>query len=302
MADLWDEVARRYDWSAKLGEHLRRLFACYLESGLAPPHMLAEIKTADEQKLWAHIWEAQLYRHFRLLGFDFRTGLVSGAGQVGPDFGIVNGDRTIWVEATVPGPEGICLEWISPPTKSATVKAKPYNQILLRYTSAFAAKSKVFREYRDKGIVGSRDMTIIAISGCRLYDHAFEDRGISGLQFPVEAAFPVGPLAIPLDENNCQSGEQHNIPRYHIPKISGASVSTIGFLDRHHSHVSALLGGFRKFWSESELGLTLVHNPLAENPLLTGILGASTEFEAVPEGDEVYSLRVVERAASSFRA
>jgi hypothetical protein len=90
----------------ELSNHYIDLLSEYLTSGLAPPHVDVEIRTGD-RGLYAHVWEAMLYRHLRSLGFGFRQGNVRRAGQRGPDFGIVHEGQTIWIEVVVVSPEGI---------------------------------------------------------------------------------------------------------------------------------------------------------------------------------------------------
>ena len=74
---------------AEFSNHYVDLLGEYLDSGLAPPNVEAEIMTGD-RGLYAHVWEAMLYRHLRLLGFGFHRGNVRRAGQRGPDFGIIH--------------------------------------------------------------------------------------------------------------------------------------------------------------------------------------------------------------------
>jgi hypothetical protein len=84
----------------EFSSHYIDLLGEYLDSGSAPPHVETEIMTGD-RGLYAHVWEAMLYRHLRLLGFGFCQGNVRRAGQRGPDFGIVHEGQTIWIEAIV---------------------------------------------------------------------------------------------------------------------------------------------------------------------------------------------------------
>jgi hypothetical protein len=46
------------------------LLSQYAAWGLGPPHLIAEIETENEGKLWSYIWEAMLYRHLRSAGYS----------------------------------------------------------------------------------------------------------------------------------------------------------------------------------------------------------------------------------------
>jgi hypothetical protein len=150
--------------------HFGDLLTQYAESGLSPPHLVAEIETSDEGKLWSYIWEAMLYRHLSSMSYALQKS-VTAAGQRGPDFCVEYKGRAIWIEATAPSPEGIAADWLEPPRKGEyRVKTKPDRQRVLRCTSAIDAKQKKFGEYRAKGIVGASDCAVIAVNICRLSD------------------------------------------------------------------------------------------------------------------------------------
>lgn len=81
--------------------HFGELLAEYCGSGLCAPHILSELETGDEHKLWSNIWEAMLFRHLRARGHTLRN-FSRKAGQSGPDFGVELNGKTIWIEAVVP--------------------------------------------------------------------------------------------------------------------------------------------------------------------------------------------------------
>jgi hypothetical protein len=105
MSWISDAIAKHFP--ALNHDYFAELLSPYDNSGLAPPNFRAEIIGESERAFWAHVWEAMLFRHSSALGFEFRKGHVTKAGQHGPDFGIIHNGRTIWIEAIVPGPEGI---------------------------------------------------------------------------------------------------------------------------------------------------------------------------------------------------
>jgi hypothetical protein len=50
--------------------HLGELLSAYQDSGLASPHLVEEVVSGEDGKLWARVWEAMLYRHLVSLGFQ----------------------------------------------------------------------------------------------------------------------------------------------------------------------------------------------------------------------------------------
>lgn len=115
-------------------EHYGSLLIEYLESGLSPPHIVAEIETGDEQKFWSAVWEAMLYRHLCQCGHSPRNS-IRASGQHGPDFAIDHDGKTIWIEAVVPEPKGIPADWLEPPGREVRVKCKPDTERVVRCTS-----------------------------------------------------------------------------------------------------------------------------------------------------------------------
>src|SRR5580658_3996877 len=91
-------LQRRFPNNMVAPAHFGELLTEYAASGLSPPHLVAEIETGDEGKLWSSIWEAMLYRHLRSIGHTPRNS-VTAAGQQGPDFCVDHQGRTIWIEA-----------------------------------------------------------------------------------------------------------------------------------------------------------------------------------------------------------
>jgi hypothetical protein len=111
------------------------------DSGLASPHLVKEIETGEEGKLWARVWEAMLYHHLLSLGFKPHTAGMKKSGECGPDFCIVYQEQTIWIEAITPSPEGIPSNYLEPP-KTGKVEFTPVldEQPLLRWTSVLRNK------------------------------------------------------------------------------------------------------------------------------------------------------------------
>lgn len=43
--------------------HLGELLSAYKDSSLASPHLVEEVVSGEDGKLWARVWEAMLYDH-----------------------------------------------------------------------------------------------------------------------------------------------------------------------------------------------------------------------------------------------
>jgi hypothetical protein len=221
---------------------------------------------------------------------------VKKAGQLGPDFGVLHEGKTIWIEAVTPAPEGIPPDYLTPPKKGEVKSVSiPYEQMLLRWTSALKYKRDRLQRYLKRGIIAETDYTIVAVNACRLSDFAWNDLGISQMPFAVEATFPVGPIAVPITVDGEITGEAIRTTRRSIQKPNGSHVPTDNFLDPRYGNISAIMGCNQKDMLR-DLSLTVVHNPLASVPLPRGMLGASKEFFADDHGDH-YVLRPLTESA-----
>ena len=281
-----EAMQKRFPNPSGAPNHFGELLAQYAKSNLSPPHLVTEIETLDEGKIWSYLWEAMLYRHLSSTGYELRNS-VTAAGQNGPDFCVKCQGRTIWIEATVPSPEGIAADWLEPPCKGEIkVKTKPDQPRVLRCTSAIAAKQKKFAEYRAKGIIGASDCAVIAVNICRLSDWDVDGNGISQLPLVLEAVFPIGPLGVPITREGKQDGPAQHMPRFALKKVNGSEIQTANFLDPRFANVSAVVQGHQKDMFKRDLVLSTVHNPLTSNPLPTSLFGTRKEFVAEERGDE----------------
>ncbi len=176
MSDIQKDLANRFLGNSKAQEHFGNLLTEYRDSGLAPPNLQQEIATGDEQKLWAFIWEAMLYRHFANLGFQFRTGRMPASRQNGPDIGLIHEGRTIWIEAVVPKPEGLSAEWLDPSKPGEfRARATPHEEMRLRWTSVLRDKNRQLKERLNKNVVNREEDYVVAINSCMLSDFPSED-------------------------------------------------------------------------------------------------------------------------------
>ena len=294
MSDIRKSLAKQYPECPTLQTHFADLLTGYLKSGLAGPNLGKEIETGDEQKLWACIWEAMLYRHFSERDFEFRRDHVCPSGQNGPDIGLIHGNRTIWIEAVVPKPEGIPSERLAPPApEEMRAIPIPRQAMLLRWTSALRDKNHQLKRRLQKNIVKPDDPYVVAINSCMLSWVPIEDHSITQLPFAVGAVFPIGPLAVPLTKEGRIAGDAIYTHRGSIKKPAGAHVPTDNFLNSEYSGISALIGCSRRDMLDGQLHLIVVHNPLARNRLSTGLMGAETYYVAQKDGADSYLLTSV---------
>lgn len=273
--------------------HYDELVSEYQHSGLARPDVVQELTSGGERALWALIWEAMLYRHLTNLGFKFRRDRVKKSG--GPDFGIPHDGRTIWIEAVVPAPEGIPGDYLRPPKRGEVeFRSRPYDEILLRWTTVLKEKRDKLRRYAERGIIADNDCAVVAVNASRLSDFPGNDQGSSRFPLAVEAVLPVGPIAAPITPQGESDGETERTIRRSIRKPpTGVEIPTTNFLDPAYANVSAIIGSSRGDMLDGNLLLTLVHNPLAKVSLPRGILSTHQEFVADKKG-EGYLLRSLE--------
>ena len=273
--------------------HFGQLLIEYVEADIGPPHLDEELETGDEGKLWSCIWEAMLYRHLRAQGYE-PIGVTKRTGQHGPDFRVEHAGRTIWIEAVVPGPQGIPADYLESPVLGGEirVKTKPNDERVVRCTSVIADKRLKLDKYRATGIIGANDCAVIAVNICRLSDSDSDGNGISQYPLSMEAVFPIGPLAVPLTPDNKIDGPAQNVPRFAVRKASGKEVETGIFLTPDFAGVSAVIQAHQCHMHEKNLILSMIHNPLAVNKLPTGLFGAYKEFVA-KEQDDGYEIRDV---------
>jgi hypothetical protein len=275
---LTKALLARFPESPRLREHYRDdLLLPYLGSGFAPPSLIEEIESVDEHKIWSFVWEAMLYGQLRG-GYDLRP-TSTALGQKGPDFCVVYNRKTIWIEATVPTPEGV-------PFGEVRV---PFEQMLLRCTHAVYEKRKKIDKYRKAGIIGLNDCTVIAVNVSQLSGPFVHANGITQKPLMVEAVFPIGPLGVGVTPDGRFDGPVKHTARFTIPKGNNR-IPTYAFLDESYRHVSAVVQGHQSHLCDCSLILSTIHNPRAAEGLPHGLFGRREEFVATRDGNDHYLL------------
>ena len=285
MSDSFQRIAAvlkcRFPGSGPGQSHFHELLCEYVEAGIGPPHLVNEIESREEGKLLSCIWEAMLYRHLRKQGHN-PIGVTKPAGQDGPDFRVDHEGLTIWIEAVMPSPEGIPADYLDPPVRGGEIRTrtKPDRERVLRCTSVIADKRLKLDQYRKIGVIGANDCTVIAVNICRLSDWDHDGNGISQYPLSMEAVFPIGPLAVPLEPDGKIDGPAQNVPRFAVRKASGKEIETANFFTPNFAGVSAVIQAHQRDMHEKNLILSTIHNPLAIIKLPTGLFGAYKEFVA----------------------
>jgi hypothetical protein len=293
MSQIFKILIKNYEYPEPYLRHLDELLSDYYRSGMASPHLLHELSTGEEGKLYARTWEAILYKHLMSLGREFLPIPVRKSGEDGPDFGIVYSGKRIWIEAIVPAPEGIPSEWLTPPKIGEyKVRSMPHEAMLLRWTHALTTKKARIDAYISKGIIAEGDCVVVAINACRLSEFSFDDHGVSQLPFAVESVFPIGPLAIPISKDAKMEGNPTRMLRYSIKKSNGADIPTANFLNPEFSRISGIIGCVQRQVVNEDPQLTLVNNPLAEFALPPTVFGGVAEYCATKQDEEFLLERV----------
>jgi hypothetical protein len=275
---------------AVVRDTLQRICEDFLASGLADPKFEAELTSGSNAKFWSRASEALIYQRLRGKTFAPRSSIGSG-----PDFLLDLGSKRLWIEVTCPEPTGVPPDWLQIQTNAVT--SLPHEAILLRWTSAIAAKAEGLLGssdgtklgYLQAGLVSPDDIYVIAVNGCQMRHGPFPSlNGISQFPYAAEAVSPIGPYQIHIDRETLKTvgrGHQHRLT---IKKPNGSAVPTHVFLDPRNRMVSAIWAvdftGFGAIGNPEPSAL--IHNPSALNPLPRGFLSVDDEYEATPLGDE----------------
>ncbi|MBB6465850.1 type I restriction enzyme S subunit [Aminobacter lissarensis] len=295
---LEEAIARRYPHSSEAGHALREglvsLCRYHIDSGFGDATAEQRLSDEDHNVFWQQLSEVLLADQIAKAGLR----LIHEAE--GPDFLIEHDGMRVWVEVITPEPKGLPDAWINHVV--GNVVSLPHQELLLRWTAAIKEKAQKLlgyakrdtgdhvAGYRGKGIVGERDIYVIAVNArlLRGFGGAFPELvGISQFPYAVEATLAVGPLQVQFDRETLKevgSGHQH---RTRIRKPTGAEVPADTFLHPDFAPISAIwavdvdeilvLGEARP--------MAVVHNPLATSPLPRNFLPAQSEYVATSYQD-----------------
>lgn len=259
-----DFVAWRWPDHEPTRSFVFKTWRSFNQQGLAKGNFVSDLVSKDDSKLFQRLWEMVLALHLIKQGFAIQS------HESGPDFSFDLDGEKVWIEATAPEPCDAIKERLN--RQGGLV---PYEQILLRWTSALANKRKRFLEYQNKGIVQTSDICIIAINGHLLG----ESRGISRLPYAVEAVFPIGPIAVGINKRTSERSEPYHSERRSVRKPTGVNVSTDSFLKQENRYVSAVVGCSNCWTPLPEYHeMSIVHNPFADDRFPYRRFGAKFEY------------------------
>lgn len=304
---LREAIERRYPHAGERIAALREslVAACqrYMDAGLGDRDAERRLSSTDNWTYWQQLAEVLVAHQLELAGLCFFH------PAEGPDFCVEHEGRRIWIEVITPTPANVPEAWLAPP--GGAVRDFPHEAILLRWTAAVKEKAEKLlgndrglRGYLAAGVVAQDDAYVIAVNPrlLRGYDGAFDCiDGISQFPFAVEATFAVGPLQVRINRETLEASEPEHQRRMLIPKPRGEAVPADTFLDQRFAPISAI-------WAiDADEGTLLgkvprsavVHNPLATNPVPTGLLLAQDEYVAHTLDDDNYQLERIEGRLAS---
>ncbi|MDZ4063660.1 MAG: hypothetical protein U1E22_03235 [Coriobacteriia bacterium] len=180
------------------------------------------------------------------------------------------------MEATCPGrgegPDAIPI----PP--SDAMFDYPERQIILRIRGAVDEKSRQYRSFVPKGLVGASDCFVVAVNGMR-FPFIAEDANSPAI---LKAVMPVGAPQLLVNRATGEMRDGTFAYRPALSKRNGSDVATTCFLDPAYAHISAALFSEANFLMDANSEsanryVTIVHNPLATNPLPPGWFGFGSE-------------------------
>ncbi len=240
------------------------------EHGLSSEDLIANYTSADEPYFRERAWEVLVAQYLRVSGHQLR------AGPNAPDFLMEYAGRRVWVEAICPRPTGIPKEALD---YNASGYVAPFKQQGLRWTAAFKEKKDKLTKYEADEIVRPDDAYIIAINSSRL-GVAQPDHGISRYPFALETVYPLGPIALELDEARRRIVGAQQTERRFILNHNNVEIPTTAFLDPANNGVTAIIGCARTGYRDPARGLFLVHNAFARAPIPPGFLADAEEWVA----------------------
>lgn len=261
----------------------------FIGLGLADKHFSSEYYSPNKGKFFQRLWEINLGLWLSDQGFMLES------AEIGPDFSTTINGKRLWIEAVSPTPQGILIDFFKVRAgEEFVVKDYPYNEIMLRVTSALSGKMRRYREYLTDGVVSNRDCFVVAVDFSQLDFMAHI--GISQMPTVVEAVYPVGPQYISIERDTLGQVGSGCVFKDEAKKFSANRVVSVEkdlFLRSEYNCVSCVLGAISRI--EGVIWSALVHNMNAESKVDSGIMAVNNEYHASMDRD-VLSLSWSERA------
>lgn len=230
-------------------------------------------RSAIAQSFHSRFWE--MYLGYALL---LNKKELVPAPDAGPDICVIGLPERLWIEATAPsagkGPDAV------PEEQLGVWYRLPSDAIILRLRSAIEEKFQKYKTYSDGGVLSPSESFVIGINGRGLPSAEAE----TDLPRIVKAVFPFGSSYITINKNTMEKVGEGYTYRAEIIKSSSKPVSTTVFQDPRYAGISAILYCNSNVGNrppeESAIGLdfSIVHNPLARNPVPHRWLPCGREF------------------------
>ncbi len=277
----------------------------YYDKGLKSyldPRFLDEFRNNEP---YSRIWELELAR--QLIASGLTLDPTQGRG---PDFRITLGDgATVWIEAVLATPDDDLRRFYKA-VLGKGVFDFPKEKFTLRYTSVLRKKAYKYEEYIKNGIVGEKDIKIIAVSG---FGYGLEMS--SDIEHLLRAIAPVGDPVIHLTRDGSPLlkdkplSSHNNISEYvnkngaSVPKkflFPGDEFRHIdGVIFSEISEVQEMLGKHSAY-DDSTAKLHLFPNFSAQNTLPPALCDAMYYHKIVVSGDMI-SILDLEQGRDSSR-
>lgn len=247
--------------------------------GLADKHFSSEYYSPNKEKFFQRLWEINLGLWLSDQGFMLES------AEIGPDFSTTVNGKRLWIEAVSPTPQGILIDFFKVRAGDEfVVKDYPYNEIMLRVTSALSGKMRRYRDCLTGGIVSRDDCFVVAVDFSQLDFMAHI--GISQMPTLVEAVYPVGPQYVSIDRDTLKQVGSGCTYKAEVKKVSVGGVANVEkdlFLRDEYACVSCALGAVSRV--EGVIWSVLAHNVNAEIKMDSGILAVDKEYSASLDGD-----------------
>jgi hypothetical protein len=290
----WDRDVRaflekQYPKAPNYKAYLLTLWEKFLALKLPSEHFVTEFTSGKKAVVFQRAWEMMVARHLDAQGFTITT------APHGPDFRFEQGGRTYWVEAVSPEPMGVPEDYLEGPRPGEfKVGDVPHEEVRRRWITAIKAKADKLAGYRAKGIVGDNDAYVIAVNGCQLGAFPMH-HGVSQFPYAVEAVYPAGPIAIPVDKETGAFGTPYVSNQWAIKSAQGKPVPTSMFVNDKYADVSGVIACTSDRSKEPILPLDVVHNHFAKVPIPHSLFGPEAdEWVTEPDGKQGINLKKVE--------
>ena len=206
----------------------------FIERDLAEPNFIGHLETGGDQ-FYQAFWE------FLVGSYLIESGFAPQRLPRGPDFLVRVGDNDVFIECQVPLPANLPKEWME--REIGKAYSVPTQAIKLRWTGALYNKKQQLEAWLKKGVLRTPLAYVIAINGGLLAPRMglAEDFGISQFPLAAEITYPLGPLAVDIDDD-LQNGSIRRTIESNLRKANRAKVDVDVFLRTDWSSVSGVMG------------------------------------------------------------